>query len=102
MKKINNKLEYYNHLGFFIDITDQYKNLPIEELNKICKKQYLHDIMIRTYDSKYTFSFCHCIACCLVSKKYKLGYSFTLKDFICLTLEESLNTNIKKGNKNEF
>ncbi|MCK9596279.1 hypothetical protein M0R19_03805 [Candidatus Pacearchaeota archaeon] len=77
INKNNYKLEYYENLGFVINITDQYKDVPTKEIKKICENRFFN-MKHPDYGSIY-----HCRECYL-GNGFLLAYSFLLDKIICL------------------
>ncbi|MCK9596282.1 hypothetical protein M0R19_03820 [Candidatus Pacearchaeota archaeon] len=78
----NNKLEYYENLGFVIDITDQYKDLSLKKIKRICDNQYYTNSISL---SGFFFKCCDTY-CSLDNGHNKLVYSFDFGKIICVNL----------------
>ncbi|MCK9596281.1 hypothetical protein M0R19_03815 [Candidatus Pacearchaeota archaeon] len=92
----NNKLEYHKKFGFFIDITNQYKNLPIKKIKKICEKEYFSDYkpcitdFSDSHDIFNYFFVCICQEQCSLGDKYnRLIYSFNFNKIICIRFDKT-------------
>ncbi|MCK9596280.1 hypothetical protein M0R19_03810 [Candidatus Pacearchaeota archaeon] len=89
----NNKLEYHENLGFFIDITDQYKNLPTEKIKQICENMYCtENTLYKKFSAPYKnnmlnyFFICQQNQCSLGDKHNRLIYSFDFNKIVCMHL----------------